>query len=144
MNYRIMEESDMDKVIKLYIEYYNNIEESCWTYETVYKRIHPILSREYSYCMVLEENSLIIGFALGYFEQYDDLFAYSLDEIVIDYAYQRKGLGSNFMLELEKQVKNKGASMIQLKAVDDDMHEQFYGKLQYKNTHGFVSKAKWL
>lgn len=144
MNYRLMKESDMDKVINLYIEYYNNIEDSCWTYETAYKRIHPILSREYSYCMVLEDNSSIVGFAVGYFEQYDDLFAYSLDEIVIDYAYQGKGLGTNFMLELEKQVKSKGASMIQLKAVDDDMHEQFYGKLQYKDTHGFKSKAKWL
>lgn len=144
MTYRMMEESDIEKVITLYMNYYNNQEESCWTYETTYKRIHQIWSREGSYCLVLEDNGALIGFAVGYFEQYDDLIAYDLDEIVIDYAYQKKGIGTSFMLELEQRVKNEGAAMIQLKAVNDEMHEHFYGKLKYKDVTNFILKSKWL
>lgn len=144
MNYRIMKESDIDEVIALYIEYYNNYEGSSWTYETAYKRIHPILTREHSYCMILEDENKLLGFVVGFFEQYDDLFAYTLDEIVVRNAYQNKGLGTKLMLEVEKRVKDEGAAMVQLHAVDDDMHKKFYGKLQYRDTKGFVSKAKWL
>lgn len=139
-----MEESDIEKVIPLYIDYYNIHEGSCWTHETTYKRIHQVWSREDSYCLILEHNHMIIGFAMGYFEQYDDLVAYDLVEILISHTYQNKGIGTNFMLELERQVKDKGALMIQLQAVNDEMHEDFYRKLQYKNASNFVLKAKWI
>lgn len=144
MDYRRMQEADFDKVISIYMDYYNNQEEGCWTYETVYKRIHPIWSREGSYCMVVEEKGILAGFALGYFEQYDDLTAYDLDEIVIGREYQNQGIGAAFLLELEQRVKKEGAAMVQLKAVNDKMHDHFYGKLQYQDTSNFVLKAKWI
>lgn len=144
MNYRIMEESDIESVIELYINYYNIHEESCWTYETTFKRIHQIWSKEGAYCLVLEEDEVLIGFAVGCFKQYDDLVAYDLDEIVIDYAYQHKGMGTSFMLELERQVKDKGAALIQLQAVKDEMHEHFYSKLEYKDATNLILKSKWL
>lgn len=144
MKYTIMKDSDIEKVIPLYINYYNNYENSCWTYETTYKRINQIWCRESSYCLILEDNGVLIGFAVGYFEQYDDLVAYNLDEILIDHTYQKKGIGTKFMLELEQQIKNKGAAMIQLKAVNDEMHEHFYEKLLYKDAKNFVLKSKFL
>jgi hypothetical protein len=48
------------------------------------------------------------------------------------------------MLELERRVKAMGAAMIQLQAVNDNMHEHFYGKLQYGNVRNFVLKVKGL
>lgn len=48
------------------------------------------------------------------------------------------------MLELEKKVKEAGGAIIQLQAVNDEMHEIFYGKLQYKNAENFVLKTKWI
>lgn len=73
MNYSVMKETDIQKVIPLYIDYYNNQENSMWTVETTYKRIHQVWNREDSYCLMLEDNDTVLGFAMGYFEQYDDL-----------------------------------------------------------------------
>lgn len=141
---REMIEEDINRVIPIYIEYYNNHEDSEWTNETTYKRIHQVWSREDSLCLILEEENNIIGFVMGYFEQYDDLKAYDLIEIVIDYNHQNKGIGTKFMYEIENKIRELGGAMIQLQAVNDEMHERFYGKLQYENCANLILKAKWL
>lgn len=144
MIFRTMAESDIDRVLPLYIEHYNNYEDGEWTQETTYKRIHQVWSREDSLCMVLEQDSEVIGFAMGYFEQYDDIQVYDFVEIVIAHKYQGKGIGTQFMGLIEAKVKEKGGSMIQLQAVNDDMHNSFYGKLNYRNCNNLVLKSKWL
>lgn len=144
MNCRRMSENDIDRVVPLYIEHYNTYEEGQWTKETTYKRIHQVWSREDSLCMILERGGEVVGFVMGYFEQYDDLQAYDLVEIVIAHAHQGKGIGTAFMGLIEAKVKEMGGSMIQLQAVNDGMHDHFYGKLGYKNTRNLVPKAKWL
>lgn len=37
MNIRKMDVSDIDSVLKLYIDYYNEEEDSCWTQKSAYK-----------------------------------------------------------------------------------------------------------
>ena len=59
----------------------------------------------------------------GLFSRYDDIIGYTLDEIVIAYEHQNKGIGSMLLRELEQRVKEKGASCVELQAVNDDMHE---------------------
>ena len=144
MNYRMMEEADIARVTPLYIDYYNEKEGGEWTEQTVIKRIHQVWSREDSYCLILEDSGAILAFAMGYFEQYDDCFAYDLIEIVVFAEYQNKGIGTAFMKELEARVKEKGAMPLQLEAVNDEHHEHFYGKLGYKNVSNFVLKTKIL
>lgn len=46
------------------------------------------------------------------------------------------------MKELEKRVKELGAFLIQLQAVNDDMHNKFYGNLGYKDCHNLILKSK--
>ncbi len=142
--FRKMNEEDIGKVVPLYIEYYNNNEDAEWTTETTYKRIHQVWSREDSYCLVWENKNDIVAFAIGYFEQYDDCFAYDLVEIVVTTQLQNKGYGSRFMKELESCVKDEGAMLIQLQAVNDDLHNHFYGKLGYKDASNLVLKTKIL
>lgn len=144
MDYRIMTKSDIDRLVPLYIDYYNTCEEGAWTPDTTYKRIHQVWSREDSLCLLALREDEVVGFAMGYFEQYDDLKAYDLVEIVIAREYQKRGLGSLFMAELERRVREAGGASIQLQAVNDAMHEQFYGKLGYQNVVNFVLKTKWL
>lgn len=143
-NCRRMEERDIDLVVPLYMEHYNTYEDGQWTRETTYKRIHQVWSREDSLCMILEQGSEVVGFAMGYFEQYDDIQAYDLVEIVIAHKYQGMGIGTWFMGSIEAKVKELGGAMIQLEAVNDDMHNSFYGKLNYQNCSNLVLKAKWL
>ena len=142
--FRRMTEEDIEKIVPLYIEYYNNNEDAEWTTETTYKRIHQVWSREDSYCLVWENKNDIVAFAIGYFEQYDDCFAYDLVEIVVVTHLQNKGYGSRFMKELETCVKDEGAMLIQLQAVNDDLHNHFYGKLGYKDASNLVLKTKIL
>lgn len=141
---RAMTEADIEKVIPLFIDHYNNYEDGEWTEETTYKRIHQVWSREDALCFILEQDGKTLGFVMGYFEQYDDIKAYDLVEIVIAHECQNQGLGTALMLEAEKRIKAAGGAMIQLQAVNDEMHEKFYGKLQYNTCNNFVLKSKWL
>ena len=144
MTCRTMAERDIDRVVPLYIEYYNTYEDGAWTTKTTYKRIHQAWSREDSLCMILERDSEVLGFVMGYFEQYDDIQAYDLVEIVIAHEHQGKGIGTQFMGLIEAKVKELGGAMIQLQAVNDEMHNRFYGKLNYQNCNNLILKSKWL
>lgn len=142
MEYNVLKETDIDKVIPLYIQYYNEYEDADWTSETVYKRLHQVITREDSYGLILSDENSIVGFAMGYFEQYDDGKAYDLVEIVISHSYQRKGIGTSFMNELEKRVKELGAFLVQLQSVNDEKHNTFYESLGYKDCHNLIIKSK--
>lgn len=86
----------------------------------------------------------MIGFAMGYFEQYDDGMVYDLVEIVIAHEYQNKNSGTLLMRELEKQVKALGGFMIQLVAINDILHNHFYAKLGYSDCSNLILKSKVL
>lgn len=144
MTYRIMEEADMKAVIPLYIDYYNNHDGDEWTEETVRRRIWQVLASPDSYCLIAEDGDSVVGFAMGRFEQFYDLVAYNLVEIVIAAGYQNRGLGTEFMTELEHRVKEQGAAMVQLLAVNDECHNRFYARLNYYNAGNLVPKAKFL
>lgn len=144
MNISEMKLNDIDCVLQLYIDYYNNYEECCWTEETARKRIHQVLSVEDSYSLIMKsDEGKAIGFAMGFFKQYDDIVGYTLEEIIISAENRNKGLGSILLEELENRVKEKGASCVELQAVSDEMHERYYGKAGYKNAVNFVMKVKW-
>lgn len=139
-----MQIEDIDLVLPLYIEYYNKYEDGCWTEETAKKRIRQVLNMEDSYSLIMrDDNDMVCGFAMGYFKQYDDIVGYTLEEIVIAYQYQNKGLGSMLLATLESKGKEAGASCIELQAVNDKMHEKFYGKAGFANAGNFVMKVKW-
>lgn len=143
MTYREMSVEDIESVLQLYIDYYNNHEDSCWTQETAYKRIHQVLTMEGAYALMLEDGGKAIGFAMGFFQQYDDIVSYVLEEIVVAYEFQGKGVGTSFLAELERRVKAQGVSCVELKAVKDEMHERFYGKAGFHEVKNFVLKVKW-
>ena len=135
---------DIDLVLPLYIDYYTNYEDGCWTEATAKKRIRQVLTMEDSFSLIMrDDNDMVCGFAMGYFKQYDDIVGYTLEEIVIAHQYQNKGLGSMLLVELEAKVKEAGASCIELQAVKDEMHEKFYGKAGFANAKNFVMKVKW-
>lgn len=143
MQVREMTTADIQAVLPIYISYYNEHEDGCWTEETAGKRIHQVLSMEDAFSLILEENDSVLGFAMGYFKQYDDIIGYLLEEIIIAYEYQNKGFGSNLLCELERIVREKGASCVELQAVNDEHHERYYGKAGYRDAKNFVMKVKW-
>ena len=144
MQIDVMNINDIDLVIPLYIDYYNNHKDSCWTETTAKKRIMQVLKIDDSFSLIMrDDNDVVCGFVMGYFKQYDDIIGYTLEEIVISYDYQNKGLGSLLLSTLENKVKEAGTSCIELQAVKDEMHEKYYGKAGYNDAKNFVMKVKW-
>lgn len=144
MNISIMTLEDIHSVIPMYISFYNTQEGGCWTEETVNRRITQVITMNNAYSLIMrDDENTVIGFAMGYFKQYDDIVGYTLEEIVIAYEHQRKGLGTLLLKELENRVREKGASCVELQAVKDDLHEQYYGKAGYRDASNFVLKVKW-
>lgn len=144
MQIDVMDINDIDLVIPLYIDHYNNYEDGCWTETTAKRRIRQVLNTEGSYSLIMKDsNGVVCGFVMGYFKQYDDIIGYTLEEILISHKEQNKGLGSTLLAELESRVKEAGASCIELQAVKDEMHERYYGKAGYRDARNFVMKVKW-
>lgn len=144
MKIQVMNVEDIYKVLDLYINYYNKVEESSWNEKTAYKRIHQVISMEDSFSLIAQDKTKTLGFVMGYFKQYDDIIGYTLEEIVIDYKFQNKGYGTALVKRLENYVKDMGASCVELKAVNDKMHDDFYGKIGYQDSSSFIDKVKWL
>ena len=144
MEYRTFTLEDLPRTAKLYVDYYNTYEDGEGTIETTTKRIHQVMTREDAFGLLLEDEGRLLGFAMGYFEQYDDCQAYDLIEIVVAGERQNQGLGTAFMRELERRVREKGAMLIQLQSVNDTKHEHFYDKLGFKDAKNLVLKTKML
>ena len=143
MHYRTMTPADIDLVTPFYIDYYN-AQGDAWTPELVRRRIWQVLGSPDSLCMLALEGEEVVGFAMGRFEQFYDLMAYNLVEILIAGPCQNRGIGTELMGELERRVKAAGGSLIQLMAVNDEAHDRFYGRLGYQNTTTLCSKGKFL
>ncbi len=145
MKYRIMTEHDLKNVVEKNIEYYNTVEDCCWTYEKAYKRIHQVLTMEDSMCMVqTDEDGNITGYLMGYFKEYDDIRGYYLEEIVIFMGHQGKGYGTDFLKNLEQVVRENDASIIELNSVNDEKHKKFYTGAGFYQANNFVMMGKFM
>lgn len=143
MNIREIQIDDIPAVLPLYISYYNDHEGGCWTEETAGRRIRQVLGIDGAYGLIAEEDGTAVAFVMGYFKQYDDITGYTLEEIVVEFSYQNRGLGSLLLHETEQRVKARGASCIELLSVNDVHHDRFYGKARFTNAKNFVAKVRW-
>ena len=142
MNIETFNIEDIQKVIPMYIDYFNNIEGDKWSKETVNTRLSQMVNRQDYLGLKLVLDKKIIGFALGSFEQFFNGKIFHLAEIFIDYNYQSKGYGKILMKELEKEAKNKGAFKLTLQAFNDEKRNKFYNNIGYENNNNLVTKSK--
>ena len=139
-----MTEADLKLVVEMNIDYYNNVEDSCWTYDKCYKRVYQVFSMEDSYCMVqLDDDGKLVGSIVGFIKEFDDITGYFLEEIVIARDSQNKGYGTAFFQELENRLKEKGIVHIDLMSVNDEMHRHFYKKLGLYEADNFAVMGKF-
>ena len=144
MECRRLSDKDINEISKLYVDYYNNHEDGCWTLEKATKRISQYITMNDSMCLGIYENQNLIGFVLGYYKVFDDIIGYYLEEIVIDGKFQNKGHGSFLIKELEKIVDSDGASIIELSSVNDEKHMHFYKKLGFFVSKNIILMGKFL
>jgi len=141
----LMKVEDIEKIIPVYVSYYNNTDGDQWTRDTAYKRIHQVFTMEDSLCLVAKLDTTIVGFLMGYIEQFDDLKAYDLAEILVSMDKQSAGIGTQLMLDLEERLKQLKVRQIQLDSLNDSMHKYFYDKkLKYKKAKNLIKMRKVL
>jgi len=144
MEYIKLTEENISEVINAYVDYYNNHEDGCWTYEKAYKRIHQVMTIEGSESMVQYVDGKMTGFVMGYYKEFDDLKAYYLAEIVIFKEFQNKGYGTAFMEHLENVVRQNNVTLLELDSVKDEHHLYFYKRLGFYQASNFVSMGKFI
>lgn len=131
----------LDTFIDKYITYYNG-EGGKWTYDSAKKRLEQVFLTPHFYGIGLYNQSELLGFAIGWFKQFDDIQLYYLEEILIFKEYQNNGFGSKILQELESLVKKKGASKIDLSTTYEDEHQRFYSRLGYKKSDFLITMYK--
>lgn len=87
-------------------------------------------------------NSELLGFAIGWFKQFDDIKLFYLEEILVFKEYQNKGLGSKILQEVESLVKKQGAQKIDLSTTYEDKHQRFYSDFGYKKSDFLIAMYK--
>ena len=55
MQIKVMTLNDIEAVIPLYVDYYNNYEDGCWTEATARRRIQQVLKIEDSYSLIMRD-----------------------------------------------------------------------------------------
>lgn len=111
--FKELELEDLDILIDKYIIYYN-AEGGKWTYGLAKKRLEQIFLTPNFYGIGLYSESELVGFAVGWFKEFDNLELFYLEEILVFKEYQNKGFGTKILQEVESLVKKKGAQKIDL------------------------------
>lgn len=132
---------DLDTLINEYITYYNS-EGGKWTYDLAKKRLEQIFLTPYFYGIGVYSKFELVGFAIGWFKQFDDIQFFYLEEILVLKEYQNKGFGSKILQELESLVKKQGAKKINLSTTYEDEHQRFYSRLGYKRSDFLIPMYK--
>lgn len=137
--------SDLEDIKKDYLEYFNQKENAEWTKDRVNRRFKQLVER-YDYLgigLYLEQD--LVGFALGCYEQYDDILVTKLNELFIVSKHQSKGYGTKLLKAYEARAKQGGAVRIQLESANDKAHHRFYNQMnEFLDASNNVLKAKSL
>ena len=78
MKIDVMNVNDIELVVPLYIDYYNNCEDGCWTEATARRRIQQVLKIEDSYSLIIRDIYNITKWRKCHPRIYDNFFLYVL------------------------------------------------------------------
>ena len=127
MEYRIVDEKYFDGLAKAMAAAYSEEPwNENWSDERAVRRVKAIMSNFEALGLAAVENEQIVGGLLGYVDPYADEDFFFVSELFVIPEKKRTGIGRNLLVELEKVLKEKNASVMQLISIEPN--EIFYGK----------------
>jgi ribosomal protein S18 acetylase RimI-like enzyme len=109
-----------------------------WDLGTVRMRLTEIYNTPGAYGVVASDVTGVMGFVLGYVEQWNQQKHFYLKEMCVHAQQQRSGIGTAMMDTLERQLMQRGVSKIYLLTARESGAEAFY------RTCGFYVSPKMI
>ncbi len=137
MNIVLFDAEDIDKVAKLYLKSYKNLEEYSYTHEEDVKvYINWLLRRDIAGLFVAKDNDKIIGFMAvdgNWFSKKYNMVVGAIHEIFVDPAYFGKGVGEALMQKAFEYFKQRNLKRIELWVGDKNFRAmRFYEKFEFR------------
>ena len=99
-----------------------------WSLDRAKKRIDAIMQNYDSLGLVAYEGDEVVGAVLGFADPYADEDFFYISELFVKAERKKQGIGKLLLAELEKVLKAKGISVMQLMSIEDNVG--FYEKNQ--------------
>ena len=92
----------------------------------------------------VETDGEIVGFVLGYIEQWDVIRHFHLKEMCVVPDQQRRGVGSVLMATLEENLKNQGVERLYLTTARESPAQAFYASQEFHVSDKIILMSKRL
>ena len=102
-----------------------------WSEERAVRRVNAILGNYQAVGLAAVDRGQIIGGLLGYVDPYADEDFFFVSELFVIPERKRQGIGRQLLAELDRVLKEKGISVVQLISID--YNEIFYHKCGLEN-----------
>ncbi|MEM7579582.1 MAG: GNAT family N-acetyltransferase [Mastigocoleus sp.] len=139
MEIHTIEEKDLELISNLFLSVFskspwNEYWESSWVYE----RLLWIYKSRGFHGYFAESNKKIIGAILGYFVPFQGKKGFEIKEFFVDVKYQRQGIGTKLLNQLESGLKKNDYEFSILLTCKESHAESFYFKRGYQENDKLI------
>ncbi len=135
----------LDESASLFLEVFNGEPwKESWNFEKAKLLLSQILNTPDCLGLVLQQQSVILGFVIGYCEQRDKGKNFFLKEMCVRSNQQRQAVGTKLIQNLISQLNQAGVNLIYLLTMKDEYTEKFYLKNGFKSSFRMIIMTKSL